>query len=192
MSNKTIWTKSDNPTNDAVNVLPTSTRTGYYLRKLMREDVNLNPNSTSTQKHYPVHIRYTEIFLAYAEAANEAWGPDGTGSFGFSARDVIAAIRKRAGITQPDNYLASVITKEDMRKLIRNERRLELSFEDFRFWDLRRWKENLTEQAKGVLITDNTYNVQPVESRQYSDFMYYGPIPLTEALKANLQQNKGW
>jgi hypothetical protein len=192
MSNKTIWTKSDNPTNDAVNVLPTSTRTGYYLRKLMREDVNLNPNSTSTQKHYPVHIRYTEIFLAYAEAANEAWGPDGTGSFGFSARNVIADIRKRAGITQPDNYLASVITKEDMRKLIRNERRLELSFEDFRFWDLRRWKENLTEQAKGVLITDNTYNVQPVESRQYSDFMYYGPIPLTEALKANLQQNKGW
>jgi hypothetical protein len=192
MSNKTIWTKSDNPTNDAVNVLPTSTRTGYYLRKLMREDVNLNPNSTSTQKHYPVHIRYTEIFLAYAEAANEAWGPDGTGSFGFSARNVIADIRKRAGITQPDNYLASVITKEDMRKLIRNERRLELSFEDFRFWDLRRWKENLTEQAKGVLITDNTYHVQPVESRQYSDFMYYGPIPLTEALKANLQQNKGW
>jgi starch-binding outer membrane protein, SusD/RagB family len=192
MSNKTIWTKSDNPTNDAVNVLPTSTRTGYYLRKLMRVDVNLNPNSTSTQKHYPVHIRYTEIFLAYAEAANEAWGPDGTGSFGFSARNVIADIRKRAGITQPDNYLASVITKEDMRKLIRNERRLELSFEDFRFWDLRRWKENLTEQAKGVLITDNTYHVQPVESRQYSDFMYYGPIPLTEALKANLQQNKGW
>lgn len=192
MSNKTIWTKSDNPTNDAVNVLPTSTRTGYYLRKLMREDVNLNPTSTSTQKHYPVHIRYTEIFLAYAEAANEAWGPEGTGSFGFSARNVIAAIRKRAGITQPDNYLASIVTKEDMRKLIRNERRLELSFEDFRFWDLRRWKENLTEQAKGVLITNNTYNVQPVESRQYSDFMYYGPIPLTEALKANLQQNKGW
>ena len=192
MSNKTIWTKSDNPTNDAVNVLPTSTRTGYYLRKLMREDVNLNPTSTSTQKHYPVHIRYTEIFLAYAEAANEAWGPEGTGSFGYSARNVIAAIRKRAGIMQPDNYLASIITKEDMRKLIRNERRLELSFEDFRFWDLRRWKENLTEQAKGVLITNNTYNVQPVESRQYSDFMYYGPIPLTEALKANLQQNKGW
>jgi hypothetical protein len=187
-----IWTKSDNPTNDAVNVLPTSTRTGYYLRKLMREDVNLNPNSTSTQKHYPVHIRYTEIFLAYAEAANEAWGPEGTGSYGYSARNVIAAIRKRAGIAQPDNYLASITTKEGMRQLIRNERRLELSFEGFRFWDLRRWKENLTEQAKGVLITNNTYNVQPVENRQYSDFMYYGPITLTEVMKANLQQNKGW
>jgi hypothetical protein len=192
MSNKTIWTKTDNPTNDAVNVLPTSTRTGYYLRKLMREDVNLNPNSTSVQKHYPVHIRYTEIFLAYAEAANEAWGPEGTGTYGYSARDVIAAIRKRAGIAQPDSYLASVTTREGLRQLIRNERRLELSFEGFRFWDLRRWKNNLTEQAKGIVITNNTYNVLPVENRQYSDFMYYGPISLTEVLKANLQQNKGW
>ncbi len=192
LSNKTIWTKTDNPTNDAVNILPTSTRTGYYLRKLMREDVNLNPTSTSVQKHYPVHIRYTEIFLAYAEAANEAWGPEGTGLHSYSARDIIAAIRKRAGIAQPDNYLASITTKEGMRQLIRNERRLELSFEGFRFWDLRRWKESLTEQAKGVIITNNTYNMQPVENRQYSDFMYYGPISLTEALKANLEQNKGW
>lgn len=191
-SNKTIWTKTDAPTNDAVNVLPTSTRTGYYLRKLMREDVNLNPSSSSVQKHYPVHIRYTEMFLIYAEAANEAWGPDGIGTIGFSAREVIAAIRKRAGITQPDNYLASISTKEDMRKLIHNERRLELSFEGFRFWDLRRWKDNLNEPAKGVIINNNVYNIQTVENRQYQDFMYYGPIPLTEALKTNLQQNKGW
>jgi hypothetical protein len=192
ISNRTIWTKTDNPTNDAVNILPTSTRTGYYLRKLLREDVNANPTSSSVQKHYPVHIRYTEMFLIYAEAANEAWGPDGMGTYGFSARNVIAAIRKRAGIAQPDNYLASVATKEDMRNLIRNERRLELSFEGFRFWDLRRWKENLTEPAKGVIITNNVYNIQTVENRQYSDHMYHGPVPLTEALKAKLQQNKGW
>lgn len=187
-----IWTKTDNPTNDAVNLLPTSTRTGFYMRKLLREDVNANPSSLSTQKHYPVHIRYTEMFLIYAEAANEAWGPDGMGTFGFSARTVISAIRKRAGITQPDNYLASISSKEDMRKLIRNERRLELSFEGFRFWDLRRWKESLTEPAKGVTINNNVFTVQVVENRQYSENMYYGPIPLTEALKANLQQNKGW
>ncbi|MDB5246912.1 MAG: RagB/SusD protein [Segetibacter sp.] len=192
ISNRTIWTKTDAPTNDAVNVLPTSTRTGYYLRKLLREDVNANPTSSSVQKHYPVHIRYTEIFLIYAEAANEAWGPDGMGTHGFSARNVIAAIRKRGGIAQPDNYLASVTTKEDMRRLIRNERRLELSFEGFRFWDLRRWKENLAEPAKGVIIANNIYSIQTVENRQYADHMYYGPIPLTEALKGNLQQNKAW
>jgi starch-binding outer membrane protein, SusD/RagB family len=192
MSGKNIWTKSDAPTNDAVNVLPTSTRSGYYMRKLLREDVNMNPASTSTQKHYPVHIRYTEIFLSYAEAANEAWGPDGMGSQTYSARTVIAAIRKRAGIAQPDNYLASITTKEGMRELIRNERRLELSFEGFRFWDLRRWKMSLTEVARGVVITNNTYNIQPIENRQYSDFMYYGPIPILEVKKANLVQNKGW
>jgi starch-binding outer membrane protein, SusD/RagB family len=192
MGSKTIYTKIDNPTNDAVNVLPTSTRTGYYMRKLLREDVNANPSSYADKKHYPVHIRYTEIFLIYAEAANEAWGPDGMGSHNYSARSVIAAIRKRAGITQPDNYLNSISSKEDMRKLIHNERRLELCFEGFRFWDLRRWKDVLTEQAKGVLINNNTYTIQPVENRQYADYMYYGPIPLTELLKANLQQNKGW
>jgi hypothetical protein len=192
IGSRTIWTKSDNPTNDAVNVLPTSTRTGYYMRKLLREDVNANPSSPSDKKHYSVHIRYTEIFLIYAEAANEAWGPDGMGSHGYSARDVIAAIRKRAGISQPDDYLASVTTKEDMRKLIHNERRLELCFEGFRFWDLRRWKDPLTEQAKGVTITNNVYDVRPIENRQYADYMYYGPVPQLEALKANLQQNKGW
>ena len=192
MRSTTIRTRSDNPTNDAVDRLPTSTRTGYYLRKLLNESVNANPTSISNQKHYPVHIRYTEIFLIYAEAANEAWGPDGTGTHGFSARDVIAAIRNRAGITQPDAYLATILTKDDMRKTIRNERRLELSFEGFRFWDLRRWKENLTEPAKGVIITNNVFNVRTIENRQYSDFMYYGPIPNLEALKANLQQNKGW
>jgi starch-binding outer membrane protein, SusD/RagB family len=192
MRSTKIRTKSDNPTNDAVDMLPTSTRTGYYMRKLLNETVNANPSSISNQKHYPVYIRYTEIFLIYAEAANEAWGPGATGSFGFSAKDVIGAIRKRAGITQPDTYLASITTKEDMRKLIRNERRLELSFEGFRFWDLRRWKEILTEPARGVIITNGVFNFRTVENRQYSDFMYYGPIPLTEAIKADLQQNKGW
>jgi starch-binding outer membrane protein, SusD/RagB family len=192
VSGKTIFTKSDAPTNDAVNVLPTSTRTGYYLRKLLREDVNANPSSISVQKHYPVHIRYTEIFLIYAEAANEAYGPDGMGTNTYSARNVIAAIRKRAGLAQPDTYLASITTKEDMRKLIRNERRLELSFEGFRFWDLRRWKEDIKQPSRGVIINNNTYNYQTVENRLYADHMYYGPIPLSEVLRANLQQNKGW
>nr|WP_294903034.1 RagB/SusD family nutrient uptake outer membrane protein [uncultured Lacibacter sp.] len=192
ISNRTIFTKTDAPTNDAVNLLPTSTRTGYYMRKLLREDVNANPTASSTQKHYPVHIRYTEIFLICAEAANEAWGPDGTTTHGYSARSIIRAIRQRAGITQPDNYLAAITSKEDMRKLIRNERRLELCFEGFRFWDMRRWKESLVEPAKGVVINNNVFSVQNVENRQYTENMYYGPIPLTEALKANLLQNKGW
>src|SRR5690606_21834837 len=118
---------------DGLDRQQTSTRTGYYLKKLLREDVNMDPASPSNQKHFNTHVRYTELFLSFAEAANEAWGPDGNAA-GFSARDVIAAIRKRAGIQQPDAYLASIADKDGMRNLIRNERRLELCFEGFRFW----------------------------------------------------------
>lgn len=180
-------------TSDGLNAIPTSTRSGYYMRKLLREDVNVNPAATNTQNHYVPYIRYTELFLAYAEAANEAWGPDGKGTHAYSARDVIAAIRKRAGIAQPDNYLASISNADDMRTLIHTERRLELCFEGFRFWDLRRWKETLTEPAKGVSIANNLYTISTIETRQYADFMNYGPIPYSEVLKENtLQQNKGW
>src|SRR5690606_36765544 len=75
-----INTAADSPTTDGLNKVGTSTRTGYYMRKLLRQDVNLNPSSTTTQKHLIPHIRYTEIYLIYAEAANEAWGPTGTGA----------------------------------------------------------------------------------------------------------------
>jgi hypothetical protein len=190
-SGSAIYTKVGG-TDDGLNAIPTSTRTGYYLRKLLREDVNLNPTQTNTQRHYVPYIRYTELFLAYAEAANEAWGPEGKGTHGYSAKDVIAAIRQRAGIQQPDNYLSSISTKDDMRKLIRNERRLELCFEGFRFWDLRRWKENLTETAKGISINNNSYITGSVENRQYADYMYYGPLPYNDVLRENLEQNEGW
>lgn len=177
--------------NNAVDAINTSTRTGYYLKKLLREDVNLNPTSRTTRLHYQPHIRYTEIFLAYAEAANEAWGPDAS-PHGFSARDVVSAIRKRAGISQPDSYLSSVGSKEEMRNLIRNERRLELCFEGFRFWDLRRWKANLSEPAKGIRVSNGAYVIGNVENRYYSDHMQYGPLPHYEVLKMDLTQNVGW
>jgi len=191
-SSSIIYTEAGN-TDDGLNAISTSTRTGYYMRKLLREDVNIDPTSTTTQQHYVSRIRYTELFLAYAESANEAWGPDGKGSHGYSARDVIGVIRNRAGISQPDNFLVSLINKDDMRELIHNERRLELCFEGFRFWDLRRWKENITDPAYGVRITEGNFEFSIVENRQYSNYMCYGPIPYNEILKAdNLVQNKGW
>lgn len=192
MKSTTISTSVGSGVN-AVDATQTSTRTGYYLRKLLREEVNANPASPSNQQHFQTHIRFTELFLNYAEAANEAWGPDGTGTAGFSARNVIAAIRKRAGITQPDSYLTSLTTKEQMRTLIRNERRIELCFEGFRFWDLRRWKEDLTIPAKGVSINGSTYTYFDVENRAYdNNYMLYGPIPDKEVIKFSLVQNKGW
>tara|TARA_R110002050_G_scaffold300826_1_gene473720 strand:+ start:10744 stop:12501 length:1758 start_codon:yes stop_codon:yes gene_type:complete len=178
---------------DAIGALENSTRTGYYMKKMLREDVNVDPSSSSSQKHFNTHIRYTELFLNYAEAANEAWGPTGSGQHGYSAKDVIAALRTRAGIEQPDNYLESISNQEMMRELVRNERRLELCFESFRFWDLRRWKDDLTMPARGIQIEGGNYTIFNVEDRVYdNDYMHYGPIPNAEIVKFGLIQNKGW
>lgn len=193
-NNTTVYTAVDGGTNDGLNRVETSTRTGYYLRKLLRGDVNLNPSSVNGQRHIKPHIRYTEIYLIFAEAANEAWGPMAPGPSGYSAYDVIRAIRERAGITGGDPYLESIKGDQDaMRQLIRNERRLELSFEGFRFWDLRRWKENLTETAKGVQIQGGNHQIINVEQRAYGSQAIYGPVPYSETLKFSaLQQNTGW
>ena len=195
---KTIITAVDGTDNNAMNKFDgKSTRTGYYMKKLLCESVNCDPSSTTDQHHMKPLMRYTEFFLGYAEAANEAWGPQGKGSFGFSAYDVIKAIRSRAGISDindEDGYLESIKNdKEKMRELIRNERRIELCFEGYRFWDLRRWKANLNETVKGMRIENNHYQVVDVEKRDFKDYMYWGPIPYSETLKFDqLVQNKGW
>jgi hypothetical protein len=171
-----------------------STTTGYYLKKLLRPDVRLNDDgSTVPQVHYDVYFRYTELFLIFAEAANEVGGPDHVVN-GMTPRAVISAIRQRAGIDQPDNYLASITTKEAMRELIRNERRLELSFEGHRFWDIRRWGLPLNEDAKGYFYDGSTYLELPsVEVRNYQPFAIYMPIPNNEVLRfPALEQNSGW
>lgn len=180
---------------DGINNIEESTRSGYYLKKLLRENVNLNPRVNTSREHFYTYFRFTEMYLIYAEAANEAWGPDSDpNGYGFTARDVIAAIRKRAGISQPDQYLSSVATsKEELRDMIRNERRIELCFEGFRFWDIRRWNLDMNVKAKGILISNEGFSVIDVENRVYSPHMKFGPIPYGEVLKnANLKQNAGW
>ena len=195
-TNKVINTTTDLTTNDdGLNRREVSTRTGYYMKKLLRHDVSRTP-SVNNQKHYRPHIRYTELFLIYAEAANEAWGPTGTGGNPHSAYDIIKAIRARAGIgaANGDAYLESIKGDKDaMRTLIRNERRLELAFEGFRFWDLRRWNENLNEAVTGVSISQNVFQPINVEARNYQEHMRFGPVPYSEILKYNaLKQNTGW
>jgi len=188
-----------------------STRTGYYLKKLLREDVSPLSSSLIEQQHIYPRIRYTEIFLDYAEAANDAWGPkaDPTG-IGFTAYDVIKTIRTRAGLgtneigaplPEGDVYLEECAADQaKMAELIRNERRLELCFENKRFWDMRRWLLPLDEDVRGVKISRNdetgvlTYQLFVVESRDYDNtYQCYGPIPKSEVLRwSNLKQNKGW
>ena len=195
---------------DNINYGNTSTRTGYYMKKLLNEKVSPLQSSLVEQYHIYPRIRYTEMFLAYAEAANDAWGPkaDPTG-VGFTAYDVIKAIRQRAGLgkdeigfdlPEGDAYLEECAADQaKMTELIRNERRIELCFENKRFWDLRRWKMPLNETVKGIMIDRNdegelSYKVIDVEEGKYdSSYQWYGPIPKSEVLKwSNLKQNKGW
>ena len=196
---------------DNLNNISSSTRTGYYLKKLLRDDVSPLSSSLIEQQHIYPRIRYTEIFLAYAEAANDAWGPkaDPLG-VGFTAYDVIKAIRERAGLATDeyglplangDVYLEECSNDQTkMTNLIRNERRIELCFENKRFWDLRRWLLPLNETVKGVKIDRNeetselSYTIFDVEERVFDNsYQCYGPIPKGELLKwSNLQQNKGW
>ena len=199
VNSSVIRTGSKSGSNDGIDVVESkSTRTGYYMRKRLRMNVNCDPSATSGQDHITPRIRLTEIFLNYAEAANEAWGPKATGSHGYSAYDIIKAIRQRAGITDTQYLEECAADKEKMRQLIRNERRLELCFESFRFWDLRRWKAELNEPARGLDVNETlgvfTYTpLNSVEIRAYQPYQNYGPIPQSEVLKYNnLKQNDGW
>ncbi len=205
------YPNENNEIDDNINSLSTSTRTGYYLKKLLREDVSPLSSSLIEQQHIYPRIRYTEMFLAYAEAANDAWGPKVDGAnVGFTAYDVIKAIRERAGLgtdeyglalPEGDSYLEECASNQTkMTELIRNERRIELCFENKRFWDLRRWQMPINEPIKGMQIDRNeetgelTYTIINVEDRVFdSSYQWYGPIPRGEVLKwSNLKQNKGW
>jgi len=193
-----IYTYIDAPDN-GINKLLTSTRTGYYLKKFMNESVNLKPGSSVSAAHTYTLFRVTEAVLNYAEAINEASGPDADpNGYGFTARTLLTEIRKRGGITQPDAYLIAVTDAAGMRNLIKSERRVELCFEGFRFWDIRRWNQVPTMQAPvtAAFITNTagvySYLYSNIEERKYSDYMIYGPVPYNETVKYSLVQNKGW
>ncbi len=187
----------DGAPQNGINAQTNSTRSGYYLRKFILPGVTIFPFA-SNANHFYTYARFTEVVLNYAEAANEAWGPEGTGSIGISARQAVAALRVRAGIAADDPYLASLTSKEEIRELIHNERRIELCFEGHRFYDIRRWKKTdlMRQPVSGVFITNETprvFRYEVIENRNYADHMIYGPIPLSETLKySGLVQNQGW
>lgn len=180
---------------------PQGTRTGYYLRKWLNIDDMLNPENPTNTHHYHALIRKTELLLNLAEASNEAWGPTGTGSeTSMSAVDAIKRIRNNAGINS-NEYVDEVAAqgKEEFRKLIQNERRLELAFENHRFYDMRRWLLPLNEEVYGMEITqegDGSFNFEKVvvEERMFDEVKYYyQPIPFNDQIRSeNLINNLGW
>lgn len=178
------------------------TKTSYYMRKFMGpfESVTNNPPVYNSVNHDWVYFRYAEVLLNFAEATNEFSGPT------TAVYDAIIALRKRAGIKAgADNLygLKQSLTKEEMRQVIRTERRIELAFEEHRFWDIRRWKiaaevynsaplmgMNIQRSSSGQIF----YNRVPVLTTVFRDpQMYLYPIPFSEVNKnPKMQQNPGW
>jgi starch-binding outer membrane protein, SusD/RagB family len=179
---------------------PYTTKTGYYLRKYMVESISLDPTNPGTALHVWVLFRYSEVLLNYAEAMNEAFGPDniGPGTLNVTARAAVNVVRARTGVAMPP--FPAAMSQSAFRDKLRNERRVELAFEDHRFWDLRRWKIGpSTTTILGVDLTRDpntsviTYTPKVVETRIWDDKMYLYPIPQTEIFINNrLGQNTGW
>lgn len=194
-----IYGGKDSPSYDR-----SATRSGYYLSKfLSNKEALLDPiTATNAQHYYPV-IRKAEVFLNFAEAANEAWGPkskDPKGLCKFTAYDVIKSIRSASGGITDTKYLDQMAAdKDSFRKLIQNERRLELAFENQRYYDMRRCLLPLNEPVRGVEVTKDEngkdiYTVKEVEARTFDNIRYYySPLPYNECVKnPNLVNNLGW
>ncbi|MFA9391581.1 MAG: RagB/SusD family nutrient uptake outer membrane protein [Prolixibacteraceae bacterium] len=177
---------------------PNVSRTGYYLKKFLNNNLDL-VNDASKQRSWIV-FRYGELLLSYAEAMNEAFGPDNNNGYAYTAREAVNMVRAR-----PDVAMAEVNAtgQNEMRDKIKHERRIELAFEGYRYWDLIRWKdaeEALNATLLGVVATVSgdakvNYETIAVENRVFSaPKMYLYPISQFEIVKSNgvLIQNPGW
>lgn len=181
---------------DASGTYKTATRTGYYLNKLLSKQAVWDGNTNNVTRTW-VLMRYAEVLLNYAEAMNEY-----SGAPTDSVYITLDMIRKRAGLSP--HAITRDKTQAEMRKIIQNERQVELAFEEHRFFDVRRWRllDDPAEKGnylniKGIRITkegdDFKYEEYPVETRIFSEKMYCYPIPQSEILKApGIKQNKDW
>ncbi|WP_316819287.1 RagB/SusD family nutrient uptake outer membrane protein [Pedobacter nyackensis] len=171
---------------DAINGGNNNTKTGYYLRKYCDETVSLA--SGPGRQMMSIWFRLGEFYLNYAEASNEA---NTTPTADPLIYTYINLIRNRAGL--PD--LTAGLSKEQMRLAIRHERKVELAFEEHRFFDDRRWKSTFGGDIKGIVWADaagSSYNLVTAENRPFHQKMWYMPIPQLEIDITKMEQNPDW
>ena len=186
------WESEDGVTLGRDHSTTASTPTAYYVRKLW--PVERQTGGSSQYVHFPV-FRMAEILLNYAEAQNEAVGPD------ESVYDAVNQIRNRAQM--PD--LPAGLSQNQMRERIRNERAIELAFETNRWFDIMRWgigKDILNGPTRSMRIIkreDGSFRYEEFNKpegfdRTFKEKQNYYPIPLGEIQKSKgiLIQNPGW
>lgn len=173
--------------NDSWNTSPT----GYNLKKF--QDETYVQNSWNFKAKNWNIIRMAELYLNKAEALYEIGDEDG-------AREAVNAVRKRAGL--PD----VVASGSDLLEAIKHERRIELAFEEHRYYDVRRWKDApkyFGRAVHSVMIKKypdghKTYEPSSIRNavggdRKWDDKMYWLPIPKSEMDKnPNFVQNPGY
>lgn len=183
----------DGPNPSEVN----KTITGYNIKKFLDEAIPDGPGWGVSKTSWK-ELRYAEVLMNYAEAQNNAVGPDA------SVYNTINQVRTRAG--QPN--LPSGLSKEEMFKRIVNERKVEFAGEGHRYWDLRRWKmmvEVMHQKnvhrlfaIKNMTTNEITYELGIIDKTKrptsvFIDAFYLMPIPLSEMDKnPNLVQNPGY
>ncbi len=168
-----------------------STTTGYYWRKYF-DPTHMTAFASGLNL---ILFRYADVLLMYAEAKNE--------QAKLSAADwdlTIREIRARAGFTDAAALdYNPALTQDELREVIRNERRVELAMEGLRIFDIRRWEiaeDVLNGWAHGAQFgsaeIDNGY--LRVNERTFDPSKHYlWPVPRDERnLNPNLGQNPNW
>ncbi len=189
-----------------------SVPTGYFCIKFIPPEAKgWNTSGYNMYSFSCNHIRTTQIYLDYAEAMNEAYGPNADPlGFGMTAVEAINRIRNRAGV--PPVLSQYTGDKVSFRDRIRNERAVELMFEFHRWFDLRRWMiaedvfsdlypitgmhvRDLTPEQSDVSQKELFYEVVPVQTeiRVFHRRHYWYPVAAdhTDQLGA-FRQNPGW
>lgn len=168
---------------------------GYAIAKFWPE-AHQRYQGTSTYLNY-IFFRYAEILLNYAEAANEIYGPDGGE---LSARTAINELRIKRNHVEIPLDISSTI--DEMRARIKNERAVELCFEEHRWYDVLSWHEGVKYFNADIMgmdikkLDDGTFTYTPFvyESRIFKDHMHRYPIPNEDIYKSSgiLLQNPTW
>lgn len=165
-------------------------RTGYYVRKYLPEGIT--EKTSNKAYHNWIYMRLAEMYLNYAEALNEQLAAPSTEVY-----NAVNAVRRRSGMPN----LPAGLSQDEMRERIKNERAVELSFEEHRWWDVRRWLDGEKYfngpmyEMEIIKNEDNSYSYNRVafENRIFSEKMNLYPIPKSEMDKNPLyRQNPGW
>lgn len=174
---------------DGINTREGYTKTGYYLRKFVDPTVNLITGTTRNTAW--IHFRYAEALLNYAEAQAHV-------SLTNEVYDRLNEVRMRS-MGEAGKIPYGSLTQPQMIEKIHHERRVEFAFEEFRFWDVRRWKlaESLfNEPVYGIRFdsaADSEGEIFKVQERLFSTPMYFCPIGTMSVEKApTTGQTPGW